>query len=151
MYNIRSVVESASALSRFRVHSGTRVASSNNTNSYILLTKLKRILKAEITNESFSTLKFRYFSKKTEARKEVFLDRLISRIEIFDLECLQYALGVYESEGVFSLVDTIRLPQRKLKKLSAPFVIENNPLDEDYSYPIPDDDVLIKSIENAEE
>ena len=116
MYS-KSLLESSSAMSRFKAMTGFKVSVANTSSSYILISKIKRILKSEMTRERFDELKYRYFSKSTEVRKEVFLDRLVSKIDMFDNDTLKYILHVYDNNGFVEVVDTLRLSQVKLRKL----------------------------------
>lgn len=133
MYS-KSLLESSSAMSRFKAQTGYKVSVANTSSSYILISKIKRILKSEMT-EKFDELKYRYFSKSTEVRKEVFLDRLVSKVDMFDNDTLKYILQVYESGGFVEVIDTLRLSQVKLRKLvsaSIVKVVEEQQDDDDF-------------------
>jgi len=111
-------MDSPSAMSRFRAQHGLGVSYSNTGSSYIFTSKIKKILKSEITKEVFMEMRKKFFSPNTDVPYEVFIDRLISKIDGFSSTMLQYALLVYEEEGVEKLVVTLRQPLVKIKKAS---------------------------------
>ncbi len=120
MYSMKKLMESSSAMSRFKAQTGFKMSNANSSSSFILINKLKRMLREELTQEKFDEIKYRYFSKNTEVRREIFLDRLVSKIDMFDNDTLKYILEVYTERGLTDTVDTLRLSQVKMRKLVNP-------------------------------
>jgi hypothetical protein len=118
MENFKSLLDSSSAMSRFRTQNGLKVTASTQGSSFILMSKLKRSLKTEVTKEVFDVMKLRYFSPNTEVKRVVFLDRLETKVDGFSNSQLQYCIMVLDEDGVEALVDTLRMPREEIKRLA---------------------------------
>jgi len=114
----KSLLDSSSKLRKFKMSNGLNPTGSATASSYILINKIKRIIKSEVRNiETYDNeIKAHFFTQKTEITKEVFIDRIVSRLEIFSDAMLAYCLHIYEMDGLIEFLRHLRMPLARLKK-----------------------------------
>lgn len=89
---------------------GARVTVSNGGSSYIMMSKLKKAIKKDVTDEVFNEVKSKYFTKATNVRRDTFSDKLINKVDQFTNEMLEYCYSVYMNDGVIELCHVLRMP-----------------------------------------
>jgi hypothetical protein len=114
----KSLLDSSSKLRKFKLSNGLNPTGSATASSYILINKIKRIIRSEVRNiETYDNeIKAHFFTQRTEITKEVFIDRIISRLEIFTDNMLSYCLHVYDMDGLIEFLRHLRMPLARLKK-----------------------------------
>lgn len=100
----KNATESFGMMSRMRAELGMRQSQPPSASGFIVQNKIKRAI-----NE--------YSRNMKTIEKTISMDRMITRLDRYSLEELQYLHHVLQEEGIMKLFDAIRMSRRTLIKL----------------------------------
>ena len=113
-------MESYSAMSRFRTRGEIGVTRHTNGCAYIKVLKIKRIINDELTQEKFDEIRHMFYSSKTWVKLDVFIDKLIIKLNTLPLFVLDHIMNMRYIGGITPLIEVLRSPLSKLMKLETP-------------------------------
>lgn len=109
-------MDSVSAMSRMKTITGLKMSNTSGGSSYIMVSKLKRAIKAEVTDDVFNEVKSRYFVTETNVRREIFADKMINKLEQFTNDMVEYCFNHYSEYGIVELCHLLKSPIINIRK-----------------------------------
>jgi hypothetical protein len=115
MYNM---LDSASALQRFKTRNGYRMTGNVNTSAYIIATKMKRILNNEFTQDHFDRFLIeQQYAATSNVNRGDKINQFITRIDKIPQSAIIKLYEAYVIDGIMALVNSLSRPMKYLQSL----------------------------------
>lgn len=110
-----TILDSSSALQRFKNRNALHMSSPDYTSSFILMCKIKKILNKEFTDELFDRYLNEYgFVEKSKVDRAGKIQQFVIRLEKLAAPHLLGILNEYAERGIWGMVGLISQPVAKL-------------------------------------
>lgn len=113
-----NMLDSSSALQRFKTRNGYRVTGTINTSAYIIATKIKRILNNEFTDDHFNQFLIEHnYTSTSNVNRGDKINQFITRVDKIPQSAIMKLYEAYALDGIMSLVDILSRPMKYLQNL----------------------------------
>lgn len=117
-----SIMDSASALARFRRTEGLTFKTPTAVSGYIAQCKLRRAIAAEYSDEMFKQFKqkFEFHNRKRQPAmtRQERVNKFINKLDRLPAETNKRLFAIYEADGIEALVRELSLPIAILMRTS---------------------------------